>query len=534
MGKSIDNIFNILPNEIICIILSYLCDTDRFSFYKTCKKNNKFRQMMYYDDKLTIIRIVPKKKLNPKYKNVHVKLPHDDYFDHVDQLSHVKKVTLYNNKIKNQNIKYPDELTHLTFDKQYNNYIDFSLLPSSLVYLDIPSLSLQYFLNPHLLPHQLISLTLSNVNQEIINVLKELRLNYLCINHIDEKINIDDKFPSTLKVMNIGINNMLTENVFPEGLKMLHLNYYCNKSINKNVFPKSLSTLNFSSTYMITMNENVLPEGLKILKILTYNHDIDNNYITIYKNTLPSTLQHLDIHYKCSFHFEKDALPLSLEKLNLGKYYDQVITEGILPPFLTELHFDPTYSQKIDTSLLPVTLISLKLGTSFHPIPNKDRLPCLKYLHLGDSFDQVIDKNIFPDTLKEINFGKNYNQPIFPDVLPNSIIILHFYKKFNYSLDGLLPTSLKCLIIKNKTYSHKIKQWPTQLNILKINLEYQNIKLLPISIKALHIIDKFDLTKINTMYLPNLEILRYEKSENNYVFDKNHQFPLLKKIIIEQ
>ena len=71
----------------------------------------------------------------------------------------------------------------------------------------------------------------------------------------------------------------------------------------------------------------------------------------------------------------------------------------------------------------------------------------------GD-FNESIDENVLPPTLKKLKFSKQFDQPIRKNVLPNSLQILEFGSFFDSSI-YTLPPNLTKLQISNK-YSHDL------------------------------------------------------------------------------
>ena len=93
-------------------------------------------------------------------------------------------------------------------------------------------------------------------------------------------------------------------------------------------------------------------------------------------------------------------------------------------------------------------------------------IPTLKVLVLSEYFDEIIEKNVLPDSLEVLIFSSRYNRKIDKNILPPNLKVLIFGDNFNKEFDeGVLPNNLKVLKL-GLNYRKVIKK-----NILPENLE---------------------------------------------------------------
>ena len=119
---------------------------------------------------------------------------------------------------------------------------------------------------------------------------------------------------------------------------------------------------------------------------------------------------------------------------------------------MEEIHFSHDFNQLIDVNVLPKSLKSIRFGLKFNQPIGENVLPIsLETIEFGAYFNHPIGENVLPDSLKYIGFGYDYNQPI-PAVynlgnLEHLIILAKNPIGINI---GFLPHSLKYLHIHNK------------------------------------------------------------------------------------
>lgn len=106
----------------------------------------------------------------------------------------------------------------------------------------------------------------------------------------------------------------------------------------------------------------------------------------------------------------------------------------------------------------PESLMGKLFGDSFPPN--------LTYIQFPDNFNQSLD-NILPSSLKVLKFGKKFNQSV--DFLPNSLVKIKFGENFSRSI-GNLPVGIKKLVFHDFQFNK-----PQNNNNLPPNL--QNLQL---------------------------------------------------------
>ena len=88
----------------------------------------------------------------------------------------------------------------------------------------------------------------------------------------------------------------------------------------------------------------------------------------------------------------------------------------------------------------------------------------MECITFGDDFNQRIQPNILPKSVKSITFGWNFNQRIKPNILPKSVKSITFGHDFNQEIkQNVLPHSLTHL----NTYGNRM-----------INIPYDNKRFL--------------------------------------------------------
>jgi hypothetical protein len=140
--------------------------------------------------------------------------------------------------------------------------------------------------------------------------------------------------------------------------------------------------------------------------------------------------------------------------------------------YLEELVFGDNFNQKIKANTLPISLKKLVFGKNF----NNNNQPIDKSFYLSKflSRNRRISKLI---NLEELTFGDNFNQEINKDTLPKTLKIFRFGKNFSnnfksYSMIDIINNLIKLeLLVWNKffkEYENKIKQINIRLHIIYI------------------------------------------------------------------
>ncbi|GAM26113.1 hypothetical protein SAMD00019534_092880 [Acytostelium subglobosum LB1] len=103
----------------------------------------------------------------------------------------------------------------------------------------------------------------------------------------------------------------------------------------------------------------------------------------------------------------------------------------------------------VDIGAFPSTLTKLTLSHVYQPlIPNT--LPSsIVMLSFGDNFNDVISAGCLPNRLTSLTFGQFYNQPLVVDALPSTLVYLEFGSWFNRSLEAFVETSYPLNVVRH-------------------------------------------------------------------------------------
>ncbi len=282
----------------------------------------------------------------------------NEIFDIMSKFSKVIFTYYYNKSL----IQLPDSVTHITFEKNFNQSID---ILENCLYLT----NIEFYSN-------------SKFNQ-LIDCLPK-NLTYL---HLSGDFNCTiDNLPESLQVLKISSKfNQPIDNL-PPNLTTLSLQSTCfNHPID--YLPNKLEKLFFSS-YQNTHQFNNLPNSIKHLVLDLYT--ITETSYKVKMPCLPNGIIHLEL--LSTYPLEIDGLPESVKKLILDKCEIYAIKN--LPPNLEYLVLGDGFYQE------------------FVDLPDS-----IKYLELGKFFNYQIIK--YPSNLKKLIFGALIDKPIIN--LPNSI-----------------------------------------------------------------------------------------------------------------
>ena len=181
-----------------------------------------------------------------------------------------------------------------------------------------------------------------------------------------------------------------------------------------------------------------------ILETLTFGPFFNENLEGV---TLPSRLQSLTFGEKFNKSLKSVALPSSLQSLAFGSCFNQSLEEVNLPSSLQSLTFGAAFDQSLRVTALPNSLQSLTLGSGFNQTLEDVTLPnSLQSLAFGHNFNKSLKGVTLPNGLQTLTFGSSFNQNLEEVALPSSLKSLAFGHNFNRSLKGVaLPDSLQTL-----------------------------------------------------------------------------------------
>jgi hypothetical protein len=177
----------------------------------------------------------------------------------------------------------------------------------------------------------------------------------------------------------------------PKTLKSLTFGLCFNQRVDN--LPERLTSLTFG--HMFYQPADNLPKTLTSL-IFGYWFDQPVDDLPCGFFNLPKTLTSLT--FGCYFNQRVDNLPETLKSITFGHMFNQPVYN--LPETLTSLTFDDSFNQPVEN--LPETLTSLTFRDSFNYKLNLRNFPVLKLLKLSKKYDQIIDLEDCPLTLKNI------------------------------------------------------------------------------------------------------------------------------------
>ncbi|KAF2075810.1 hypothetical protein CYY_002893 [Polysphondylium violaceum] len=429
----------------------------------------------------------------------------------------------------------PPLLTHLSFGASFNQYIGEDILPKSLTHLSFGS-AFDRFISPNTLPPHLRYLSFgSKFKQSLAHVPQSLTHLVVGLSFVWEK---GFEFPQSLLYIEFGkglnMEGSLSGFKLPPKLVSLSIGPWMNTSIPMGFIPSSLRFLKVGAcATRFDLEKDSLPASLTSIEFAKdFKLHIDQDII-------PPSVTNVKWGLKYSQPLTVGMFPLSLIKLSFG--YDNVslpIPKGFIPDSVTslELHLNSTNQQHLG-EIIPSGVTYLSLSTTY-PIPvgtipnstkylvldnNHPLVPGLipdsvTHLTLGPSYNQPIQANSLPSSLKSLSFGLFFNQELTN--LPSSVVSLSFGESFNRSIDTLstLTPNLKSLKMGLK-FNQPINSLSPKLKQLRLNKTSFNslISSFPSSLEHLSLPPLYSL---NLPPYPSLTTLEYREYRM-----KNHPYP---------
>jgi FNIP Repeat len=222
----------------------------------------------------------------------------------------------------------------------------------------------------------------------------------------------------------------------------------------KNSLPQTLETLDVGGYFYAPIDAGELPSGLKHLHLgLDFDHPLE-------PGTLPEGLLTITFGEKYNSPINKDVLPSSLEELYFGQMFfgtfSHLFDPGALPSNLKIMRvYDHLYDLTLPAGMFPNSLRELYMGY----IENIEKLAGvfpegLEVLSMG--FEGQLLPGILPSTLQRLLLGQDFNSPILENVLPSHLKELEFGSQFNQPLvPNTLPASLEILSIGTRWINYR-------------------------------------------------------------------------------
>lgn len=145
---------------------------------------------------------------------------------------------------------------------------------------------------------------------------------------------------------------------------------------------------------------------------------IQGNDFTLSNINIPNTVKKINFwasYYRdsCSLKqsIPKDILPISLEYLDLGPFFNKKIKKGVLPSSLKTLVFGKVFNQKLKPGVLPSSITELIFKGKYGKLFEVGSIPKgVKRLTIYDDIPFLIEPCVFAQN------------PVFPKlVIPSSV-----------------------------------------------------------------------------------------------------------------
>lgn len=241
----------------------------------------------------------------------------------------------------------------------------------------------------------------------------------------------------------------------------------CPYIVQKGVLPQGLKTLEIQGNVPVLDEDVVLPSGL--VRLFLSSPDVFHK--------LPCGLRSVVLKFYSTemANFDMSVLPSHLSRLQFLGDFDRLIMPGMLPAHLETLEFWGNLRFPIEPNSLPPTLKHMELSWDYNQLLVPRSLPPnLHSLILSAKFNYSID-GILPSSLQRLELGGEFNQPIKRGTLPFGLKVLRLGSRFNCLLEiGALPNGLEVLIFFDG-YSHPIPPalLPSSLTCLQFNNHFQ-------------------------------------------------------------
>ncbi|KAK5582705.1 hypothetical protein RB653_004290 [Dictyostelium firmibasis] len=470
----------------------------------------------------------------------------------------------YHLRLYNLNYKKKFENCQILYEFIYKDYVkDLTLIgidenifneqfkiPCGILKLSLPNFNREFNI-PNIIPSTVIHLKFGDRFNKLLkpgnipNSIKYLEFG----ENFNQPLTDTGVIPSSVETIKFGnFNQILKKNDIPFGVRSIEFGSHFDKPINN--LPWSITSIKFGNRYGKPFDATSLPlllttisgfsskEPLKNYNIPSVTYlQFDNFYShKLELDTLPNGLLHLDLSnvVASNFSIEKGVLPKTLQTLKLPFGYSRTLVSGTLPPDLKTLYCycDSNFKFEGD-DVFPSSITDLRFGNDFSQHLNKGTLPSnLRYLELGRCgqpllndllprkleslkfvvFNQKIELNQFPNSLKEITFSYDFQQILDINVLPNQLVKLNL-GGYNHSLEkGTIPNSVKILKFESFNQILKVGDLPNSLTSLEFEKFDHPIQsnVLPVGLKTL-IFDDFN-SNFEIDSLPNtLTFLKFNK-----------------------
>eukprot|EP01133_Synstelium_polycarpum_P005263 gene5263-6092_t len=304
---------------------------------------------------------------------------------------------------------------------------------------------------------------------------------------------------------------------------------FSNDPISPGAIPSSVTKLYFHQTDPI-LQVGSLPPFLQTLKLGSFDRSLT------LPSLFPTTLVELTFGNDFDQPLLPGVLPPSLVVLNFGNSFDQILEPGSIPESVRFLKFGLHFNKPIAPGVLPQSqLTELTFGLEFKQQLQIGSIPLsVTRLVFGAFYNRPLLPGVLPPSLTDLDFGNgdcgSYDHPLGPDILPQSLLRL-CVGTFSQNLEyGYLPSSLRCLDIRNATV--KICVLPESLTTLAIGdtFKFKRGQPIPRGLHTLSINQEWLMRSPKNIILPSIVTLTLKQAR--YIVPYGRQTILIPSGII--
>lgn len=208
-----------------------------------------------------------------------------------------------------------------------------------------------------------------------------------------------------------GFNEPLESIAWPPSLEVLKVGFHFNQPLENVIFPATLKEFWIGCNFNQDIN-GVLRWPPKLKKLVL---DPQRSRFNKATRKWPASLKQLTLGH--AFNQPLRGLPLSIEVLELGAWFNSEIIAVKDLTSLEKLHFGRSFDQPINGVTWPASLKEVRFGAYFNQPINGVAWPAsLKEVQFGAYFNKPIDGVAWPAFLEKLSFGRTFDQPIDDEI----------------------------------------------------------------------------------------------------------------------
>ncbi|KAF2070721.1 hypothetical protein CYY_007963 [Polysphondylium violaceum] len=349
-----------------------------------------------------------------------------DFETHKDQIHQILPKSLTKLKCLNYMSPFyvgflPESLERITMNSQHENKVFPASLPNNLKTLIFGKEYKTFTLQRDVIPPSVTYLSLPVVfDQEFID---------------QDGFNI---LPPNLTYLAIGgdYRRKFIKNSLPNSLKTLWLTTY-KLSFEPNVLPNSIHTLFFDCSSLETLKPNVIPPSVtKLIFLRGFNAYIE-------PNALPNSITQIVFRERYRHVILPGVLPNSLSSLQLSVFD---LTDVFLPNNITHLTIELHKDQCLFANFIPLSVKKLLIsGSSLRDSLKKEFFPPnLTFLKVAP-IHFPLEPGMFPPNLHTLDLGSYFNQSININSIPPSVKYLCLPKTYDLKKANFQSTTIPIL-----------------------------------------------------------------------------------------